>query len=94
VAEAFDAPERQALERLCERLPELIPARPAALTHGDLWTGNILADHTGAPVLIDPPDRAVPPLRLTFGYPQMGYSGAKRPRRNSCGVLWWCSAWR
>jgi fructosamine-3-kinase len=30
VAEAFDAPERQALERLCERLPELIPARPAA----------------------------------------------------------------
>jgi fructosamine-3-kinase len=54
VARAFDEPERHALERLCTQLPELIPARPAALTHGDLWSGNILADRTGAPVLIDP----------------------------------------
>jgi fructosamine-3-kinase len=54
VAEAFDQSDRQALERLCERLPELIPAHPASLTHGDLWSGNVLADRAGGPVLVDP----------------------------------------
>jgi fructosamine-3-kinase len=54
VTEAFDPAERRAIERLSAHLAELIPARPPALTHGDLWTGNVLADRTGAPVLIDP----------------------------------------
>jgi fructosamine-3-kinase len=54
VHEAFDRQDRLALERLCVRLPELIPARPASLTHGDLWSGNILADLGGAPALVDP----------------------------------------
>ncbi|MEV0222599.1 fructosamine kinase family protein [Streptomyces sp. NPDC050704] len=54
VEAAFDREERQAVERLCAALPELIPSRPPALTHGDLWSENILADSTGAPVLIDP----------------------------------------
>jgi fructosamine-3-kinase len=54
VAEAFDQSDRRALERLCARLPELIPAHLASLTHGDLWSGNILADRAGLPVLIDP----------------------------------------
>jgi len=35
---ALDAGDRAALERLCDRLPELLPERPACLTHGDLWT--------------------------------------------------------
>jgi fructosamine-3-kinase len=50
----FDGTERRAVERLCAALPELIPPHPAALTHGDLWPENILADGSGAPALIDP----------------------------------------
>jgi len=54
VEAAFNAEERVALERLCERLPELVPPQPACLTHGDLWRENILADADGGPALIDP----------------------------------------
>jgi fructosamine-3-kinase len=50
----FDRAERQAIERLCAALPELIPPHPPSLTHGDLWPGNILADGSGQPALIDP----------------------------------------
>jgi fructosamine-3-kinase len=50
----FDSAERRAVERLCAALPELIPPHAAALTHGDLWPGNVLADGSGAPALIDP----------------------------------------
>ncbi|EGG47909.1 Fructosamine-3-kinase [Streptomyces griseoaurantiacus M045] len=51
---AFDAAERQALERLCAALPDLVPDRPPCLTHGDLWQENILATAEGTPALIDP----------------------------------------
>ena len=30
------------------------PAEPPARLHGDLWTGNVLADRAGRPWLIDP----------------------------------------
>ena len=30
------------------------PVEPPARLHGDLWTGNVLADHDGRPWLIDP----------------------------------------
>ena len=50
----FGRDERRAVERLCAALPELIPPHPASLTHGDLWIGNILADGSGEPTLIDP----------------------------------------
>jgi fructosamine-3-kinase len=41
-------------EKLYQRLGELFPAEPAALLHGDLWSGNFLCDEMGKPVLIDP----------------------------------------
>lgn len=43
------------LERLCERLADLVgdPEAPARL-HGDLWGGNLLRDARGLPCLVDP----------------------------------------
>ncbi|MFC9327365.1 fructosamine kinase family protein [Kitasatospora sp. NPDC057015] len=54
VEAAFNREDRQALERLCAALPELVPPQPPCLTHGDLWQENIVATSDGAPVLIDP----------------------------------------
>ncbi|MBQ0906100.1 fructosamine kinase family protein [Micromonospora sp. U21] len=54
VEAALDAGDRAALERLCHRLPDLLPDRPACLTHGDLWVQNIMATPDGQPALIDP----------------------------------------
>ena len=50
----LDASERRALERLCQRLPEMLPAQPACLTHGDFWAQNILATADAEPAVIDP----------------------------------------
>jgi fructosamine-3-kinase len=45
----------RAVEVVCERLPELSgPAEPPARLHGDLWSGNVLADAGGRAWLIDP----------------------------------------
>ena len=45
----------RAVERVCERLPELAgPAEPPARLHGDLWSGNVMAGPGGDAWLIDP----------------------------------------
>jgi fructosamine-3-kinase len=45
----------RAVAGVCERLPELAgPAEPPARLHGDLWSGNVMADTEGRPWLIDP----------------------------------------
>ena len=45
----------EAIARVCERLPELCgPSEPPARLHGDLWSGNVMADADGRPWLIDP----------------------------------------
>jgi fructosamine-3-kinase len=44
-----------AVERVCGRLTGLAgPAEPPARLHGDLWSGNVHADVSGRPWLIDP----------------------------------------
>ena len=45
---------RPCTTRLCARLPDVLPPRPACLTHGDLWANNILATKDGLPTVIDP----------------------------------------
>lgn len=43
------------IERLAGRLERLIPDRPAAgLIHGDLWSGNVLAEGGRVTALLDP----------------------------------------
>ncbi|MFE0514897.1 fructosamine kinase family protein, partial [Streptomyces sp. NPDC058964] len=49
------AEEAAVVERVCERLPELVgPAEPPARLHGDLWNGNVLWGADGHVWLIDP----------------------------------------
>ncbi len=50
----LDRADIQRLERLCTRLPEMIPEQKASLLHGDLWSGNVISDGKGHPALIDP----------------------------------------
>lgn len=54
VEAALDRETRAGVERICARLPDLVPAPYPALTHGDLWHGNFMATDDGRPVLIDP----------------------------------------
>lgn len=43
------------LDRLAGRIADLCgPAEPPARLHGDLWSGNAIADRDGRPVLVDP----------------------------------------
>lgn len=71
----LDAAERAALERVCARLPELLPPAPPTLTHGDLWRANIIAGADGRPVFIDPsvsytwPEVDISMLYCTGGVP-------------------------
>ena len=52
---ALDARGADAVARVCERIAELCgPPEPPARLHGDLWSGNVLADAAGRPYVIDP----------------------------------------
>jgi fructosamine-3-kinase len=49
------AAAERSLERICARMAELTgPPEPAARLHGDLWSGNVMADASGHAWLIDP----------------------------------------
>lgn len=53
-AQRLSRAEVTALERLIDRLGDWLPNEAPALLHGDLWSGNLLFERSGAPVLIDP----------------------------------------
>lgn len=75
----LNARDVAALDRLCQRLGELIPPMPPALLHGDLWRGNVLFDGAGRPVLIDPachwgwPEAEIAMTSLFGGFPESFY---------------------
>ncbi len=45
---------KQDFEKLFAKLPNIFPANPPSLLHGDLWSGNFLVKDKETPVLIDP----------------------------------------
>jgi fructosamine-3-kinase len=52
---AISSSGTSAVQAVCERIAELCgPPQPPARLHGDLWSGNVLADVNGRPWLIDP----------------------------------------
>jgi fructosamine-3-kinase len=52
--QVFDKSLASTLERLFPRLSDFFPEEPPALLHGDLWSGNLLTNEAGHPVVIDP----------------------------------------
>ena len=53
VQQELTSADRRALERFCDRLTEIVPVMSAVLTHGDLWSGNLLS-RDGRIAVIDP----------------------------------------
>lgn len=49
----LDNNDTRHLDRICERLADLVPAAPAVLVHGDLWSANLHACANGELALID-----------------------------------------
>ena len=52
-ARKLEAHDMQQLQHIGERLAQWIPTQPAALLHGDLWSGNLHCCADGEPALID-----------------------------------------
>ena len=46
--------DNQSFELLFKKLPDLLPEEKPSLIHGDLWSGNFMANTNQQPVLIDP----------------------------------------
>lgn len=52
---SFDSDDVDLIERVASRMPRLAgPEEDPSRTHGDLWSGNVMAGVDGTPYLIDP----------------------------------------
>ncbi|UYQ94212.1 fructosamine kinase family protein [Chitinophaga horti] len=52
--QAITTADKEQIERLCKKLPELFPEEPPALLHGDLWSGNFMIGANGKACIFDP----------------------------------------
>lgn len=69
--EAIMTPQdRQDLERLVKRLPDLVPYQPPSLIHGDLWHTNMMVDAQHTPAMIDP--------AVYYGWPEAELSQTRQ----------------
>lgn len=59
----LDDSDTRSFERLQAQLPSILNEARPSLLHGDLWSGNILADRSGKPYLIDP--------AVYYGHPEI-----------------------
>jgi fructosamine-3-kinase len=50
----MDENDSRRIDRICASLADLVPAAPAVLVHGDLWSANLHACANGELALIDP----------------------------------------
>lgn len=50
----LDADTRRLVEKVMDATATLSHAPDPSLLHGDLWSGNVFSDTSGAPVLVDP----------------------------------------
>ena len=51
----FDKDDRQRCQNLLDNLDNyLVEPEFPSLIHGDLWSGNVMPDQNGSPMLIDP----------------------------------------
>lgn len=83
--------EVKKVEQLCYRLENLIPRQQPALIHGDLWSGNIMVDAQGLPVIFDPaahngwPEADLAMTRLFGGFTESFYRAYKETRTLEAG---------
>ncbi len=87
------APELDRVKHISRRLREWIPDQPAAILHGDLWSGNMVTDSKGAPAIIDPAAHYGWPeadLAMTalFGRPPERFYGAYSEIRPLAPGFW------
>jgi len=80
-----------AVERVCERLKDLVPDQPPSLLHGDLWSGNAHVAPDGGPALIDPAaywgwaEAELGMTALFGGFPESFYAGYQDVRPLASG---------